>query len=56
MIDTVDISDIWDWPFFWSMWRNFMKTGSNFVMIVVAVIVVGMLFAVIVNAVRGKKL
>ncbi|URJ38186.3 PTS ascorbate transporter subunit IIC (plasmid) [Paenibacillus polymyxa] len=56
MIDTMmDISDIWDWNFFWSMWKNFMKTGSNFVMVVVAVVVVGMLMAAIVNAVKGRK-
>lgn len=51
----MDVSDVWDWNFFWSMFRNFMATASPFVMIVVVVAVVGMLLAAIVGIVRGKR-
>lgn len=51
----MNLSDIWDWDFFWSMFRNFMATASPFVMIVVVIIVVGMLLKVIVQAVSKSK-
>ena len=51
----MDLSDIWDWDFFWSMFRNFTATGAPFVMIVVVVAVVGMLLGTIVSIVRSKK-
>lgn len=51
----MNVSDVWDWDFFWSMFRNFMATAAPFVMIVIVVIVVGMLLKNIVQAVRGNK-
>lgn len=51
----MDVSDVWDWNFFWSMFRNFMATTSPFVMIGVVVAVVGMILSVIVGLFWRKK-
>jgi hypothetical protein len=51
----VNVSDVWDWVFFWQMFRNFMSTASPFVMIAVVVLVVGMLLGAIISAVRGAR-
>jgi hypothetical protein len=49
----VNISDIWDWAFFWSMFRNFMTTIQPFVMIVVVCLVVPMLLKGLIGAIRS---
>lgn len=54
-VKALNVSDVWDWAFMWSMFRNFMATASPFVMIVVAVAVAGMLLAIIVNTVRNRR-
>lgn len=51
----MNVSDVWDFTFFWQMFRNFMATASPFVMIVVAVAVVGMLLTAIIGAVIRRK-
>ncbi|GBK66264.1 hypothetical protein PbDSM24746_62860 [Paenibacillus macerans] len=51
----MNVSDIWDWNFFWQMFRNFMATAAPFVMIVVVVVVVGLLIGVIIRAVSRAK-
>lgn len=51
----MNVSDVWDWTFFWQMFRNNMATASPFVMIVVAVIVVGLLLTVIIRAVSRAR-
>lgn len=49
-------ADIFDWNFFWQNFGYFGKMGGPFVMIAVAVLVVGMLFIMIILAVAaGKK-
>lgn len=48
--------DIFDWSFFWQNFGYFAKMGGPFVMIAVAVLVVGMLFIMVILAVAaGKK-
>ena len=49
----MNVSDLWDWVFFWQVFRNFMGTASSFVMIPIAVLVVGMLITIIIRAVRA---
>jgi len=51
----MNVSDVWDWDFFWSMFRNFMATAAPFVMIPIVVLVVGILIRVIVKAVAGAR-
>lgn len=51
----MNVSDVWDWNFFWQMFRNFMATSSPFVMIPVAVIVVGLLIGVIISSVARSR-
>jgi hypothetical protein len=51
----MNVSDVWDWDFFWSMFRNFMATASPFVMIPTVVIVVGLLLKVIIQSVSRAK-
>lgn len=51
----MNVSDVWDWDFFWQMFRNFMGTVSPFVMIPVVIIAVGLLIGVIIQAVRKAK-
>jgi len=50
----MNISDIWDWAFFWSMFRNFMASISSFVMIIIAISAAGLLVGTIVRAVRNR--
>lgn len=47
--------NVWDWGFFWNIFNNFLASTSPFVLIIVAAIVVGILLAVIVRAVKGAK-
>ncbi|RAU92493.1 PTS ascorbate transporter subunit IIC [Paenibacillus sp. YN15] len=51
----MNVSDVWDWPFFWSMFRNFVASAAPFLMIPAAVLVVGMLMNAIVSAVSKGK-
>ncbi|KGP85297.1 MULTISPECIES: hypothetical protein [unclassified Paenibacillus] len=51
----MNVSDLWDFSFFWQMFRNNMATVSPFVMVVVAPIVVGILITVIIKAVTRAK-
>lgn len=51
----MDVSDIWDWEFMWSMFRNFMATASPFVMIPVAAAVMTMVIGGIVSIVRARR-
>lgn len=39
----MNISDVFDWTFFWQMFRNFAASGAPFVMVIIAVSVAGML-------------
>lgn len=51
----MNVADVWDWIFFWQMFRNLMGTAAPFVMIVVVVLVVGLLLAVIIKAVSRAR-
>lgn len=52
----INLSSVWDWNFFWDNFGYILKIAAPFVMIVVAIIAVGMLLQVVINAVRnGKK-
>lgn len=52
----MNLANIWDWSFYWDIFAFILKTVAPFLMIIVAIIAVGMLLQVIVNAVRnGKK-
>jgi hypothetical protein len=50
----MDLSEIWDWNFFWSMFMNFAASVAPFVQIPIAILVVGMLLAAVVKSVRGR--
>lgn len=50
----MNIADIWDWAFFWTMFRNFAASAASFVMIIVAISGVGLLLKVIISAVRSR--
>ncbi|SDW82043.1 hypothetical protein SAMN04489725_1168 [Alicyclobacillus hesperidum] len=47
--------NVWDWNFFWQVFQNFLSSESPFVLIVVAAMVVGILLAVIVGAIKGMR-
>ncbi|MEK5400680.1 PTS ascorbate transporter subunit IIC [Paenibacillus sp. FSL K6-2859] len=51
----MNMSDIWDWNFYWQMFRNFTATVSPFVMIPVAILSVGLLVIMIVSIVRHAR-
>lgn len=51
----MNVSDVFDWTFMWQVFRNFMATGSPFVMIVTAAAVMGMLIVIIISAVSRRK-
>lgn len=50
----LNVSDVFDWAFFWSMFRNFVATAAPFVMIVVAIFAMGLLLQMIIKAVKTK--
>lgn len=52
----MNLASVWDWSFYWDNFAFILKTVAPFLMIIVAIIAVGMLLQVIINAVRnGKK-
>jgi hypothetical protein len=51
----MNLSDVWDWAFFWSMFRNFVATGGPFIMIIVAIHAMGLILLMIVKAVRSRN-
>ena len=50
-----DLSNVWDWSFFWGMFGFFMKSVAPFALIPVAIICVGLLISVVVKAVSRKS-
>lgn len=51
----MNVSDIWDWEFMWTMFRNFMATYQPFVMMIVAVALAGLLLGYIVNLFVNRR-
>lgn len=51
----MNLSGVWDWTFFWNTFGFILKTVASFLMIIVAIIAVGMLLQVVINAVRNGK-
>jgi ascorbate-specific PTS system EIIC-type component UlaA len=52
----LNLSGVWDWDFFWNTFGYILKTVAAFLMVIVAIIAVGMLLNVVINAIRnGKK-
>lgn len=47
--------NVWDWNFFWTLFNNFLASVSPFVMIPIAVGVVGLLVAVVISAVVRRR-
>lgn len=52
---SMNVSDLWDFTFFWQMFRNFIATAAPFVMVVMAVYVVKLLLSSIMSAVARRK-
>lgn len=48
------LSEVWDWDFMWSTFGFILKLVSPFVMVVVAVIVVGLLLTLVIKAVQSR--
>lgn len=51
----MNLSGVWDWTFFWNTFGFLLKTVSNYVIIIVAIIAVGMLLQVVISAVRNGR-
>jgi phosphotransferase system glucose/maltose/N-acetylglucosamine-specific IIC component len=51
----MNVADVFDWAFMWSMFRNFVATASPFVMIIVAISAAGLLLGIIIGAVSRRK-
>jgi hypothetical protein len=51
----VNLSGVWDWTFFWDTFGFTLRTVSNFLMIIVAIVAVGMLLNVVIKAVRNGR-
>lgn len=51
----MNLSGVWDWTFFWNTFGFILKTVASFLMIIVAIIAVGMLLKVVIDAVRSGK-
>lgn len=55
MAGNLNVSDVWDWAFFWQMFRNFMATVSPFVMIPTVIMAVGLLIGVIILTISRAR-
>ncbi|WP_241211444.1 hypothetical protein, partial [Amphibacillus jilinensis] len=53
--DVMDVSNVWDWSFFWDSFGFILRLVASFLMIVVAIIAVGMLLKVVINAIRESR-
>lgn len=51
----MNLAGVWDWAFFWETFGFILKTVASFLMVIVAIIAVGMLLKVVINAVRNGK-
>jgi hypothetical protein len=51
----MNLSGVWDWTFFWNTFGFILKTVASFVMIIVAIIGVGLLLKVVIEAVRSSR-
>lgn len=51
----MNLSGVWDWTFFWDTFGFILKTVASFLMIIVAILAVGMLLQVVINAVRNGR-
>lgn len=51
----MNLSGVWDWSFFWDTFGFILRTVASFVMIVVAILAVGMLLKIVINAVRNSR-
>lgn len=47
--------DVWDWGFFWSVFKNFLSSAAGFLEIVIAAIAVGLVLGAIVKAIKGMR-
>lgn len=55
MARDLNVGDVFDWAFFWQMFRNFMATVSPFVMVPTVIMAVGLLIGVIIYSVRSAR-
>jgi hypothetical protein len=51
----VNLSGVWDWDFFWNCFGFILKTVASFLMVVIAILGVGMLLKVVIDAVRSSR-
>lgn len=51
----MNLAGVWDWTFFWDTFGFILKTVASFLMIIVAILAVGMLLQVVINAVRNGR-
>lgn len=45
--------DIWDWGFFWDVFKNILSSSASFFEIMIAAIAVGYVLRAIIVALRG---
>lgn len=50
-----NLSNVWDFSFFWGIFAFLLQTVAPFVMIIVAIIAVGLLLKVIIKAIRERN-
>ena len=48
------LSGVWDWNFMWSTFGFILKLVAPFVMIIVAIVAVGLLLKLVINAVKSR--
>jgi hypothetical protein len=47
--------DVWDWGFFWSVFKNFLSSSAPFLEIVIAAVALGYVLRALINAVKGMQ-
>lgn len=51
----MNLSNVWDWTFFWETFGFILKTAANFLMVIVAIRAVGMLLKAVIGAIRSSR-
>lgn len=51
----MNLAGVWDWTFFWDTFGFILKTVASFLMVIVAIIAVGMLLQVVIQAIRNSR-
>lgn len=50
-----NLSNVWDFSFFWGIFAFLLQTVAPFVLIIIAIVAVGLLLKVVIRAIRERN-